>query len=333
MQSGSCPVMVRVMGIVALASSFAALACGGGDSETDASAGEVNASPPSRMDSPPAAPADPTPPELQLDSGASSPPAAPADPTLRTMWAVDATGMLVSFTNKDTSKVATKALTGIGVGEKLLGIDFRPSDGKLYGLGSSSRLYAIDVATGVASAIGSKAFAPQLVGTAFGFDVNPVADKIRAHSDTDQNLRLDPTMGAATVDGALSFAAGDPNQGQSPNLVATAYTNSVKPAPTATVLYAIDSTRNLLVKLPAPNDGKITTVGALGVDVLDIGGFDIWGKDGALEGYATLTVNETSGGKTTAKTSLYAIDLTKGTAKAISVINHSSALSGLAVQP
>lgn len=109
----------------------------------------------------------------------------------------------------------------------------------------------------------------------YGFDVNPVADKIRVHSDTDQNLRLDPTTGTAVVDGTLAFAAGDKNEGQSPNLIATAYTNSVSPAPTATTLYALDSTRNLLTKLATPNDGKVTTVGALGVDPSDVAGFEL----------------------------------------------------------
>lgn len=323
-----------VLGVVALASCSAVIACSAANPDGEIRADEVNANPPPGGGDAPPAPTSPIPPELQLEGGApETGPPAPSDPSLRTMWAVDAMGRLVSFTNKDTTKTTMTSISGLAQGEKILGIDFRPSDGKLYGLGSSSRLYTLDIASGKATAIGTKSFTPALAGNAFGFDVNPAADKVRIHSDIDQNLRLDPTMGTATLDGTLSFTAGDPNQGQSPNLVATAYTNSVKPAPTATVLYAIDSTRNLLVKLASPNDGKVSTVGALGVDVTDVGGFDIWGKDAALEAYATLTVNETVGGKTTPKTSLYAIDLAKGTAKALTAINHPVALSGLAIQP
>ena len=39
-------------------------------------------------------------------------------------------------------------LGNLQAGEKLLDIDFRPADGKMYGLGSSSRIYTIDRATG-----------------------------------------------------------------------------------------------------------------------------------------------------------------------------------------
>ena len=73
------------------------------------------------------------------------------------------------------------------------------------------------------------------MGQADGFDFNPVADKIRVHTDVDQDLRLDPKTGkVAGVDGTLSFAPNDVNFGQSPNLVGTGYTNSVTPAPQST---------------------------------------------------------------------------------------------------
>ena len=304
---------------------------GGGDEAGITEDGVTMADPAAPAADPlPAAPGSPLPSDLKIDAG--SPDAqAPVDPTLRTMWALDDANRLVRFTSKEPGKVTVVALTGLAAGERALGIDFRPKDGQLYALGSTSRLYVVDRTTGAAKPVGEKAFTPTLGGGMFGFDVNPLADKIRVHSDTDQNLRLDPAMGTAVVDGALSFAAGDKNVGQSPNLVATAYTNSVSPAPKATVLYAIDSTRNLLTKLATPNDGKVSTVGSLGVGITDVAGFDIWGGvDGAgmsrpLQAYATLMV----GGKT----GLYSIDLDMGAATLVAEVGTKAGLRGLAIEP
>src|SRR6478609_7673629 len=46
--------------------------------------------------------------------------------------------------------ISTTAITGLQPSEILLGIDFRPATGQLYGLGSSSRLYTISTQTGLA---------------------------------------------------------------------------------------------------------------------------------------------------------------------------------------
>jgi hypothetical protein len=79
-------------------------------------------------------------------------------------------------------------ITGLGVGEEILAIDYRPATGQLYGIGSLSQLYTIDPATGVATVVGGP-FAQALSGTSFGFAFNPVADRIRVVSDFEQNLR------------------------------------------------------------------------------------------------------------------------------------------------
>jgi len=49
----------------------------------------------------------------------------------------------------------------------------------LYGLGSTNRLYTIDLATGMARPIGNQPFTPALEGVEFGFDFNPTVDRIR----------------------------------------------------------------------------------------------------------------------------------------------------------
>lgn len=240
------------------------------------------------------------------------------------IWGTDNEGHLLSFRVNAPDKVSVQFLTGLAPGEKILNVTFRPSTGAMYGLGNRSHLYTVDPMTGVVAPVadGSK-FTPPLMAQADGFDFNPVADKIRVHTDVDQNLRLDPVTGkVAAVDPALAFAPDDVNAGQSPNLLATGYTNSVKPAPATTMLYAIDSTRNLLVRLPNPNDGMVQTIGELGVDVNDAAGFDI-NKLGVA--YAALHVG--------AETGLYTIDLATGAATMKGVIGYRTALTSIAHEP
>lgn len=237
------------------------------------------------------------------------------------VWGTDADGRLVSFRVQAPDKVSVRGIIGLAPGEKLLNIAVRPANGMIYGLSSRSIIYTVST-VGVAAAVGP-AFTPALQAQASGFDFNPVADKIRIHTDVDQDLRLDPLTGKVVgVDGVLAFAPTDPNAGQSPNLVGTAYTNSVTPAPTTTMLYAIDSTRNLLTRLPDPNDGMIETVGPLGVDADAMAGFDI-GKNGVA--LAALHVGN--------ETALFTVDLTTGAATKLAAIAHPIALTSIAVEP
>jgi len=167
------------------------------------------------------------------------------------------------------------AVTGLAAGEKLVGIDTRPANGQLYAVGSTSRLYVIDPATGAAAQVGGP-FATALSGKRFGVDFNPTVDRLRVISDNGQNLRIDPTTGAvAGVDTALARKG----------VTAAGYTNSVAGA-TSTALYDIDSNKDILVLqgtkpgvMPpvSPNTGQLFPVGRLGVDVLGLDGFDIVG--------------------------------------------------------
>ena len=289
-----------------------------------------DAAPPSEVAPTPAAPEATTAPGGEADKPPAPPPldfggGAPSGPRPRTIYGVDAMNRLVVFPAKTPASTTAAAITGLASGETVLGIDFRPSDGQLYALGSTSRIYIVDTTTRAARAVSPMPFAPGLQGQSFGFDFNPVADAIRIHSDFDQNLRVSPmTGGILGTDKALVFAASDPNVGQSPNVVASAYTNSVSPKPQATALFAIDSTRDLLVKVAPPNDGVVTSVGSLGVDATAASGFDIWG-DATPEAYAALVV----GGAT----QLYTIDLTTGAATLVAPIMHDAPLASIAVAP
>ena len=50
--------------------------------------------------------------------------------------------------------LGTATISGLQLGEQLVGIDVRPADGQLYGVGSTSRLYLLNAITGAATAIG-----------------------------------------------------------------------------------------------------------------------------------------------------------------------------------
>ena len=68
----------------------------------------------------------------------------------------------------------------------------------------------------------------------FGFDFNPVIDRIRVVSNTKKNYVLNPNDGSAVAVTDLFFGPADPNFGVSPNVEFSGYTNSTSPAPAAT---------------------------------------------------------------------------------------------------
>ncbi len=222
---------------------------------------------------------------------------------------------LVTFNASRPNPIqSTVAITGLQAGENILGIDFRPATGRIFGLGSTSRLYTINTLTGAATQVGAPG-AFTLTGTDFGFDFNPVPDRIRVVSNTGQNLRLNPN------DGTLAATDTPLNPG-TPAVTAVAYTNSFNGTATTT-LYDIDTTTDSLSIQNPPNNGTLVPVGPLGINVTASNGFDIHPTSGTA--LAALQVN----GETTSK--LFSIDLTTGTASIVGPIGAATVLRGLAV--
>ena len=236
--------------------------------------------------------------------------------------AVDEANRLVVFSS-DTPRAITRIrVTGLGPGERILGLDVRPANGQLVAVSSGSRLYALDAATGAATGIGPAPFSPVVSGGAFGFDFNPTVDRIRLTSDGRQNLRLHPDTGlVAAVDGGLAYGTTDTGSGAVPQIVASAYTNSVRGAST-TQLFDIDVARDVLVLQSPPNNGTLVTVGPLGVDAQSGAGFDIAPSDGVA--WAALRVPGQGGSQ------LYRIDLGTGAATLVGRIGGGLAVNGLA---
>lgn len=225
------------------------------------------------------------------------------DPTTSDFVGLTVDNNLAFFNQADFRNVSTVQINGLNEGASLVGIDFRPNTGELFGVSSDSRVYTIDVTTGYVTQVGTAPLAAALNGTSFGFDFNPTVDRIRLVSDAAQNLRLNPNNGVVVdADPATPGLQvdGDLNGGTT-SIVASAYTNNFS-GTTTTVLYSIDAyTDQLFIQNP-PNAGTQVLVGDLGVDFGSDVGFDIVTQNGIDTAFAT------SGA------SLYTIDLATGAA-------------------
>lgn len=249
----------------------------------------------------------------------------------RSAKAVALTGLtggntLVFFDSATPGSTTTLGVSGLG--SALLGIDYRPANGQLYGI-TSTGVFAIDPSSGNATSVNT--FTSSFDGgTTSGVDFNPLADALRITGSNGQNLRIGGGgLGATNVDTNLTYATTDTNAGTIPAITASAYTNSFAgtPAGRTTQLFNIDSNLNVLVLQNPPNNGILNTIGRLGVDVGTVGGFDIFSPtNGVNTAFAAFAPN----GSTAA--SLYTIDLSSGAATSLGQIGTGAGfnLTGLA---
>lgn len=246
-------------------------------------------------------------------------------PTAPTAIGLTASNQLVAFNPATPNTItATTAVTGLGVGETLVGIDQRPQDGLIWGLSrtttSGGKLYTIDPASGAATfradlianptdtADGNAPYTV-LAGTAFSVDFNPAANRLRVVSDTGQSLRIvvETVTGASAVTAGWTITDLDINRVATPaSVVAAAYINSFAGS-TVTSLFDIETNSNVLSLQNPPNAGTLVDVGALGLDVQGTAGFDIAGGGNGLALAALRTA-------TAGPMSLYSINLTTGAA-------------------
>ena len=262
------------------------------------------------------------------DDDMPAPAPAPPPPTMTAgdVFAITASNRLLSFNRDAPATVRTTVpLVGLQGGENLVGIDFRPTDGMLYAVGSSGRIYTINTGTGVATvkstlaADATDTTAPftALNGSDYGVDFNPVADRLRVVSNTGQNLRINVDSGATTTDGAIN--GGAPNAA----VTASAYTNSFAGTGTTT-LFALDTANDTLFLQNPPNNGTLSLPVSLGVDAGAVNGLDIDARTNL--GYAVLTV----GGAR----NLYTINLgaSSGAATAVGAVGITEDIRGIAVR-
>lgn len=161
-------------------------------------------------------------------------------------------------------------LTGFTLGDTMLvGIDFRPQSGSLFGVGNAGGIYRVNTGNAAVTRVGGVT----LSGTFFGIDFNPTSGALRIVSDTGQNLRVPfvgDTPGLPVADTAL-----DRN-----GISAAAYTDNDVAAATGTALFDIDTIGDQLVLQDPPNAGTTTDVGPVGSlgDLVGYAGLDIYSE-------------------------------------------------------
>jgi hypothetical protein len=224
------------------------------------------------------------------------------------------------------STVSNVPIGGLGAGEAVLSIDVRPADDHLYAITTANRALQVNPVTGATRpAFGP--FSPALSGTSYGFDFNPVADNLRIVSDAEQNLRV-TNDNKSSAEAPLNYKAGDAGFGTNPSVGAAAYNNNV-PTAKDSILYDIDSARDVLVRQDPMNAGTLTTVGPLGVQIDEPVGFDIAPNSNVAYAAFKVTGQPNFG--------LYTIDLNTGKATPVSerstiaVPLDAGALRGIAV--
>ncbi|MFM9902304.1 MAG: DUF4394 domain-containing protein [Polaromonas sp.] len=177
--------------------------------------------------------------------------------------------------------------------EQILGVDFRPQDGLLWGVSSAGRLYTIVPTTGVATfrvALTGAAATAIAASPTLTVDFNPVANRLRVITASGANFRIaaadvPATATAAAVPAGTTAVDGSINRagGAASTVLAGAYTNSFAGA-TATQLFDLDGTADFLALQNPPNDGTLVNQGTLGlgVDISNFAGFDIAGGQNGL---------------------------------------------------
>ncbi len=247
----------------------------------------------------------------------------PAPPAQATALALTDANTLLRFAAATPGTLqASVAVSGLQAGDSLVGIDVRPANGRLYGVGRSGRLYTINPLTGVATPGAQISVA--LAGDSFGTDFNPVPDRLRVVSDTGQNLRINVDNGVAIVDGTLNPAG--------PAITAAGYINSLAGS-TSTALFDIDPVTDTLFLQNPPNSGGLQAIGPLGVDIAATGGLDIVPFGRGNSAFAALSTQVTVDDEIVQRTALYQIDLTSGRAVEVGEIAGSPTVVGLAVSP
>ena len=183
------------------------------------------------------------------------------------------------------------AITGLAGDVRLVGIDRRVQNGKLYGVGNQGGIYQLSGFR--ASKVGQLSVPLDPTTTVFGVDFNPAANALRVVSAKGQNLRQPFGTGNAPADTptVLDTPLIYPGSEAAPNITSVAYTNNDLYPNTNTTLFDIDSTLDQVAIQSPANSGNLVATGKLGTTAGVESGFDIFSELGAgstAEGRATV---------------------------------------------
>ncbi|WP_411275420.1 DUF4394 domain-containing protein [Daejeonella sp.] len=252
-----------------------------------------------------------------------------SDPQGITFFALSGNTLDKYSTSNPEDLLGSATITGLQSGERVLAIDFRPATAQLYALGSNSRLYTINPETGLATLVAPLTTIPMgtttpvaltLMGTSFGFDFNPVVDRIRIVSNTGQNLRAHPTTGVTIIDRSIN---------PQPAMVnGVAYDNNDNDPATPTELYALDPSKDLLYEINPPNAGTLVEPQNIKLKIEGDGGFDIAPRNANITTDIALGLYEVN-----KKSTLFRIDVETGVTKILAYYNKDIMYSAIAISP
>ncbi|MFD4003853.1 DUF4394 domain-containing protein [Streptomyces rubiginosohelvolus] len=233
---------------------------------------------------------------------------------------------LVEFTvDRPARTTDIGRVSGLRGDTKVVGIDFRVQDKKLYGVGDRGGVYTLNTANARATKVSQLTVA--LAGRQFGVDFNPAANRLRVISNTGQNLRHNIDDSAAplgtTTDGTLTNPTMPPTTAT--GVTGAAYTNNDLNAATATTLFDIDTMADRVSLQSPANAGTLAPTGNLGVNAGPDAGFDIYfsPKHGTNRGFATLNTAGTA--------RLYEVDVLTGAARDLGAFSQRRQVTDLAL--
>ncbi|MFM9607555.1 DUF4394 domain-containing protein [Streptomyces sp. V2] len=219
---------------------------------------------------------------------------AAAVPSLRA-FGITGDGTLMATFTTDRPQVLdwVRVVTGLSGDTKLVGIDHRPQNGLMYGLGDKGGIYTIKTPPATPDVVVTKVSQLQiaLYGTVFDIDFNPAADRLRVLSNNGQNLRHNLNDNTTVADSMLNIP---PSTTNALGVTAAAYTNNDLVGSTGTTLVDIDTLNDQIVIQSPPNAGNLVATGLLGFDANLDAGFDMFstltnGRTTANAAFASLT--------------------------------------------
>ena len=221
-------------------------------------------------------PVDPGP----VDPGPAPTPEPAPQPVGQVVYAVDLENNFLVFGTESFDVLSGQArIRGLPILKRIIGIVYRPSNGKLYGVGNDSRVYTIDPSTAEATPVSGQQFTPKIVDffeIHFAMALEPNGDRVRLIStEGGGNWSISLDDGTATSGEPVHFVTGDPNEHETPHIAALIF---ARPSPTAAlkaggavasigdctaVMYMIDPDLASYIGTCDANSGDMTTLGPI----------------------------------------------------------------------
>ena len=207
-----------------------------------------------------------------------------------TVLGLGADNTLYQFTAQQPGLISNPVSISLPGSETLLGMDLRPSDGLLYGLGSGGHIYRISLDSttlGTATLVSTLAadssdssspFSGLSSGVSYCADFDPVAPGGTVSFPDQNRLRLlgSDLSNAVIIADDGSVTTGTSLTPSTTTLAASAYSNNYRNSVLSS-LFVIHDDKLSVVSQQSSTEGALTTVGSLGFTVSGSAGFDIAG--------------------------------------------------------